>query len=225
MKKMKKLTSLLLVLVMSLALAVPAFAVGIYQKSIPVPRSSDGYTFSVWTEFIYNGYEYRATANSEAQGATPPSGYEVKITARLCDSSGKVLKEKTVSGSGAYAMASTNGIADPASYAAKGEVSYNGNRRTIPGVTMNGAAFSKSRAFQELLGNANGYSVNSKGETYGSTMLAEVVGYEPDLISAVGVDGVEGYIRYDDVRPDTYRVGEIPLYDQEGIVIGTFIND
>ena len=38
------------------------------------------------------------------------------------------------------------------------------------------------------------YPRNSLGETYGSTLSESIVGYEPDLISAVSEDGTEGYI-------------------------------
>lgn len=38
------------------------------------------------------------------------------------------------------------------------------------------------------------YPRNSLGETYGSTLSESIVGYEPDLISAVSDDGTKGYI-------------------------------
>ncbi|GED61533.1 peptidase [Brevibacillus formosus] len=79
------------------------------------------------------------------------------------------------------------------------------------------------------------YDVNSKGETYGSLLLENIIGEEPDLISAVGTDGVEGYVRADDLTPvtsikealeQTIENGEvrtIPLYDVDGeTVIGEF---
>ena len=41
----------------------------------------------------------------------------------------------------------------------------------------------------------NAYPVNAEGETYGSILLADMVGENPDLISAVNQDNVSGYIR------------------------------
>lgn len=94
----------------------------------------------------------------------------------------------------------------------------------------------------EIVG-ASEYSVNSKGETYGSSLLTSVVGVKPDLEAAIGTEGQNGYIRerdtiwgkwkdsirtpqdalrymeYLDTQPSEYL---IPLYDFEGNVIGDF---
>jgi beta-lactamase regulating signal transducer with metallopeptidase domain len=79
------------------------------------------------------------------------------------------------------------------------------------------------------------YSVNSKGETYGSSLAARNVDDLPDLIAALGVNGVDGYVRREDFAPDLRTIGEIqlwqakvnqnnmiPLYDSEGNVIGKY---
>ena len=73
------------------------------------------------------------------------------------------------------------------------------------------------------------YPKNSSGESYGGTMLAEYVGYAPDLVSAQGTQGESGYIRDAEIDalpnlpkeecPHTFTV---PLYDSEGRVIGEF---
>ena len=53
--------------------------------------------------------------------------------------------------------------------------------------------------------------------------MAEIVGCEPDLVSAVGVDDVEGYVRSADLFTEISETGaEIPLYDLNGNVIGRF---
>ena len=80
------------------------------------------------------------------------------------------------------------------------------------------------------------YPVNQNGETYGSDSLASLVGEHPDLMSAVGVNGVKGYIRRTDLNPEFNSETEkaaymarqnqartIPLYDKEGTVIGSFL--
>ena len=81
------------------------------------------------------------------------------------------------------------------------------------------------------------YPVNSKGETYGSRLLARITGYEPDLVSAIGTEGQSGYVRIEDLRGPVIHTPEeavaytkslsdapqmIPLYDLEGGVIGEF---
>lgn len=70
---------------------------------------------------------------------------------------------------------------------------------------------------------------------YGTVRTAKLVGYKPDLIAAVGNGGVEGYVRMDDMRPNITSEADIeayyeklendpdiPLYDMNGNVIGTF---
>ena len=69
--------------------------------------------------------------------------------------------------------------------------------------------------------------MNAAGETYGSVLLADMVGEDPDLMSATNQEGVEGYIRIADVPtidPDVSvaAVQMIPLYDMNGNVIGSF---
>lgn len=80
------------------------------------------------------------------------------------------------------------------------------------------------------------YPKNSKGESYGSILLAEYVGYAPDLqhMAAYPPEGrPEGYIRDSELQkggealrglskekcPHEYK---IPLYDKEGNVIGEY---
>lgn len=84
---------------------------------------------------------------------------------------------------------------------------------------------------------AEGYKVNDNGESYGSALDEEFIGGEPDLIEAVGIGDVQGYVRAADfeVENDTpmeasensFSNGEsddetIPLYNKEGTVIGKF---
>lgn len=83
------------------------------------------------------------------------------------------------------------------------------------------------------------YPRNSKGETYGNVFMQQALGCAPDLVAATGTAGQSGYIRESDspganvstleeaaeymewlkTQPTTIM---IPLYDQEGNVIGEF---
>ena len=45
----------------------------------------------------------------------------------------------------------------------------------------------------------NGYPVNARGETYGSEGFSEWLG-QPDLVLAIGKNGVQGYIRYTEME-------------------------
>ena len=69
------------------------------------------------------------------------------------------------------------------------------------------------------------FKINQFGQTYGTIIQADQFGYEPDLIAAIGTNGEEGYIKYEDENiipnsPDEalalqekYKNGRyIPLY-------------
>jgi beta-lactamase regulating signal transducer with metallopeptidase domain len=83
------------------------------------------------------------------------------------------------------------------------------------------------------------YPRNSKGETYGDDFMCQVMGYQPDLVAALGTEGQNGYIRESEIPGEDVTTLEeaaehmaymstlppyimIPLYDQEGNVIGEF---
>ena len=71
----------------------------------------------------------------------------------------------------------------------------------------------------------NTYPVNADGKTYGSILLADMVGENPDLIAAVNQDNVSGYIRLEDITmPAQARAASqtLSLYDVDGNVIGDF---
>ncbi len=80
---------------------------------------------------------------------------------------------------------------------------------------------------------------NENGQTYGSSALVNTPDQEPDLISAVGEGGVEGYLRAVDIHQEMPKtpeeavarnnkhkpddVKQIPLYAIDGkTVIGVF---
>jgi hypothetical protein len=82
------------------------------------------------------------------------------------------------------------------------------------------------------------YQVNESGQTYGSSMEAESIETEPDLIWACGIEGESGYIKKTDLNGDMPKTPEeavkitqensalsreIPLYDKDGeTIIGSF---
>jgi beta-lactamase regulating signal transducer with metallopeptidase domain len=78
------------------------------------------------------------------------------------------------------------------------------------------------------------YQVNEYGETYGSDAYADIIGEEPDLIAATGIDGTDGYVRSSDMDSNPRTPEEavaqnkpgaimIPLYDKDGrTIIGQF---
>lgn len=80
------------------------------------------------------------------------------------------------------------------------------------------------------------YEKNDRNETYGSGLLAELLGVEPDYIAAIGINGVRGYVRADELYtiPSSPKDAAlmmqqdrenkiIPLYDINGNVIDGFV--
>lgn len=55
------------------------------------------------------------------------------------------------------------------------------------------------------------YPKNELGETYGKSIDAKVNEIEPDLISAVGEDGIKGYVRQTELE------GEVPKNPEEAL--------
>ena len=91
---------------------------------------------------------------------------------------------------------------------------------------------------QTSLINGN-FPKNVRGETYGTALMAEVVGKMPDLQAAIGTNDQEGYVRTSDLshpkfetpqdalewqktQPDSYY---IPLYDFQVNEFGSFLRE
>lgn len=90
-------------------------------------------------------------------------------------------------------------------------------------------------AFAKPVTNDATYFVNKNGETYGTDAQAALVGYEADLILAVGENNTVGYVRATDLdngvknpteatkSNHTSSVTYVPLYSSDGkTVIGKF---
>ncbi len=100
--------------------------------------------------------------------------------------------------------------------------SYSSNSATPPYITP------------ELMNISNSYSINSKGETYGSALIADTTGQYPDLIAAEGINGFRGYVRFDDIDYSPLSIKDaiahtstldgtiIPVYDIDGNIIDYF---
>lgn len=247
----KKLLSLALALVMCMCLGVTAFAAG----ESPLSRMDDEYnsdtmkfygtgnhSYTAYSTLYVNGSRYRAATWVETMGGNVAAGY-MGANGRLFNSSGNLLKETgmiynttdyyfqvAVMNSGVY---SGNGAYS------QGKVRlYNGDHfvsDTLYETETIGASGAPAALLTDQLSDGE-YPVNSSGKTYGSAALADIVGYEPDLISAIGTKGQEGYVKREDMqepdintpedalaymqtRPETYM---IPLYNIQGEVIGEF---
>lgn len=76
------------------------------------------------------------------------------------------------------------------------------------------------------------FAENANGETYGSALSSDTIGTEPDLNTAVGTNGVNGYVKTEELTPEVSTIEEalaqmgengsirtIPLYDVDGTTI------
>lgn len=69
---------------------------------------------------------------------------------------------------------------------------------------------------------APAYRTTSRGESYGNICF-EREDNEPDLIAATGINGVQGYVRRDELRVDYETTTFISVYDLNGTKLDTFL--
>ena len=258
MKKAKILARILAAaLLLALVLPVHADAINSTYETARVPVSVGGINYEMWTALYQDGAEFWGGAwVSTANYQYVPTGY-MGVRCILYKSNG----EKYTASDSLYnpcpdyfqfAVAPTI-VADSSGIYAGGEVYlYTGSGyqtipapetvRIFPSAKAASASDDSSELMDKLkatLDENNEYPVTASGKTYGSELLASVVGHKPDLILAEGEDGVTGYVRASDFEPDVNNPEEamaymaelencteeyraIPLYDLEENVIGSF---
>lgn len=235
-KGMKSIVSFLLIAVMVFSSSLCAYAdtSSDWQTKTVYGYSYD-YCSSVWERGFTSGHTLEAVAQVfTTNRKNAPAGY-MGAQARLYTSSGTLMysssmvyNDSPVINVYAYSARTTSS----GYFYAQSKVSfYNGNGYTsyIANRSPNASVASVSDAYV-------GYGVNANNETYGSGLLSETLGIEPDLIAAVGRDGTEGYVRSEDISPTPSNPKEavamaelakadrcIPLYNLDGDVIGEFV--
>ena len=79
-------------------------------------------------------------------------------------------------------------------------------------VTANAVEYDSSVLSVEQTSLINGnFPKNVRGETYGTALMAEVVGEMPDLQAAIGTDGQEGYVRTSDLSHPKFETPQDAL--------------
>lgn len=235
MKKIK-LISVLMIFVFVLMTGTTGFAVDSASSSVTV------------FNYTYTYYSYIKDWNSESLVArtsvstieTVPAGY-IGIKSRLYSESGSLMASSEWS----YNKSSCVSFDSPiyykansgAYYYSKGEVKlYNGNGYSTY-ISKASPNLSLSSRKYNLVANNNEpeIKINEYGEIYGSEIFLEEIGVEPDLILAIGENGLEGYVKSEElernlvVHPndiiDQNRASRtISLYKSDGkTIIGTFI--
>ena len=168
----------------------------------------------------------------EKDEETPPAAEPAATTDNPTISPQKDLKESSV-------RPSSTTEAQPSSKREKGDKTQEPAPSDEGADAQTPAPESEDSGVKMNDGACTAYPVNQNGETYGNNLMAQDLGYEPDLIAAIGTEGQDGYVREEDFPgsdvttpeeavaymeslkslPFTYT---IPLYDQEGNVIGEF---
>lgn len=235
-KLYRKIAALAVAAIMACCMAASAYG-AIY--SYPTSLYGNGLSYNAQS-ILYDdgGGVYRISAVIQTANGAVMKRNTVGLYAQLVSSSGDII---------ATAGKRLNNTEDSfffypdVSYGASGPVACLGWASVDGGVQYirlhetNVAGYSRSADMEaqiailaeNTLTEDNAYPVNAAGETYGSVLLADMVGEDPDLMSATNQEGVEGYIRIADVPtidPDVSvaAVQMIPLYDMNGNVIGSF---
>lgn len=235
-KLYRKIAALALVAIMACCMAASALG-PIY--SYPTPLYGNGLDYEA-RSILYDdgGGIYRVGAVIQTTNGVAMKRNSVGLYAQLISSRGDII---------ATAGKVRNNTEDsffyypPVSYGASGSVACRGWASVDGGVQYirlhetNVAGYSRSADWEaqiavlaeNTLTEDNSYPVNAAGETYGSVLLADLVGEDPDLMSATNHEGVSGYIRIDDVptidpNVSVAAIQAIPLYDMNGNVIGAF---
>jgi hypothetical protein len=212
--------------------------------------------FSAYKTFPQtNGYTYKARASVNTDGTAAwsytdlvttdwnnaPAGY-MGAKARLFDPNGMVKKESdmTYTSQSNYMVSVGTGRYNiqGGTFYGKGSVElYNGNGYVGYDTYQSPSQNNSLSSITALIERLPDYQINDNGQTYGSAMLESTKGYEPDLISAIGIDESEGYVYATDLNgtvPNTPEEAielmahrsdsrEIPLYKSDGkTIIGIF---
>lgn len=242
----KRLLSLGLAAVMALSLTTGALAAGgVYQSGEQSYYVGD-YTYRGWSE-LYTGGGYQAITCVREKNNQPMPARSMGAVARLYNREGKLIEGTyaTYNSEGATSWSrATPVVSCEGPVYSKGQVLLYSDAnnsflpfdapRTVVAGSARSAEDSLARIAAQLTDEGT-YPVNANGKTYGSALLAEEVGFSPDLISAVGVYGVHGYVRAEDMLPDVDTPDQaqaymdshtsaswIPLYDADENVVGVF---
>ena len=235
-KLYRRIVALSLVAIMACCMAASAYG-AIYSPYTPLYGNGLNYNAR---SILYDdgGSTYRVGAEIQTTNGAAMKRNSVGLMPQLISSRGDILANP---GKRLNNSEDSFFFYPPVSYGASGAVaclawaSVNGGRDYIRLHETNVAGYSRSADIEaqiaalaeNTLTEDNTYPVNAAGETYGSVLLADMAGEDPDLMSATNHEGVSGYIRIDDVptidpNVSVAAIQAIPLYDMNGNVIGAF---
>lgn len=230
--------------VLAVCLLVTVLLLGLDEHIVSAITSSDwqyvtvyGHTYkyqsSIWDRHFASGNTIEAVAEASIADSQPIQTGYIGVQARLYSAEDGQLKYtsnliySTASSITAYSDATSD---SGYFYSQTKALFYNGN-----GYDTYIANQSPNMAVPASYMNLK-YETNCNGETYGSGLLAEYLGAEPDYIAATGIGGINGYVRTKELSPIPASPDDaalmmqqrqsdriIPLYDCSGNIIGSFI--
>ena len=215
---------------LALAVMIPLGTMAASYDSTHTYRTANGQQYEIWStiyqdsDTVYRGASWAHTANSVEVPAE-----SIGVGTGLYSSTGKIyaeLEESYNSTPATFHYRSTGrAILDDKNIYAQGKIKLFDSTLSTLAVTT--------------LESDGSYPTTASGETYGSELLANQVGEIPDLISAIGVNGIEGYVRANELYPEintreearehmewmlqnTAGYREIPVYDLNGSIVDQF---
>lgn len=232
----KYIFSFILIVTLCVTVAVAATVSSTWSDTI---TDSNGIRYHGMTSAISSGTLVRSTASTvTVDGTSVPAGYaqaaaqlyrgsalaaETDLTYNTTITTGVTATTPQAGGSGNYKGTGTAGCWN-------GDGHYNQVTIPITPILQVGSRSVDNALMLESLPEEDKIIyTNEAGETYGSALASALSGTEYDLVSAIGIHGVQGYIRSTD-RPKSAASPEealarvpqdryIPVYEADGKTI------
>ncbi|MEY9975815.1 hypothetical protein [Lysinibacillus sp. RC79] len=227
---MKKAFKLLTTALFAICLTFSFFKVNVFAAD----------AFGTATNTTVNNYEYTfyssvhndssstwGAGSVSSNSGTAPTGF-MGVNARLYDGSANLVK----SSGWQYNTKATSGVtlssgktSEKGIYYAQSQIGlYHGDgyhqfsTKASPRV---------KRSLVSMIPNEP-YKINENGLTYGSDYYAESLENSPDLIRAIGINGVEGYVYSNDINIELQTLEEVLNYinsGQPGYIVPVYTED
>lgn len=176
--------------------------------------AADNWQYSKWTATV------TGVSNIKYHGRTA-----ITASKGLVRSTATILSTNTSSSTGV--TASTGQASGAGTYTAQGTTYYatssNRDMETLELESVDYKTLVRANGGKNLTSEQKEIHTNSAGETYGEAMVVKYLKADVDLISAVGKNGVEGYIKTSDLPhniPDYVPYDhEIPVYENDGVTV------
>lgn len=227
----KKLSALILALVLCFSISAPAFAKEIAESS-KWPAYGNGRDYEIWSSLYEDQGRYSAAAWIKSSDNRSIPVDQVQAQAFVKDGTGNVVKSSLATLSSPYYFLE---VQTKYAYFTGTQISGWGilhvmqdNGEFTPFYTP---TLTASNASRSLSPNSEGDTlpVTSHGETYGSLSTMSESEQHPDLVAAIGTEGQSGYVRYEDLVSADERAFDssyggkyIPLFNLAGDRIGNF---